>query len=464
MQVKSLGGVGEVTGSCHMVISSGKHFLLDCGMHQGGDPVVRMRRDKFGFQPGKIDAVILSHAHLDHSGLLPKLVSRGFHGPIYCTPATRNLLAIMLEDAANIYFRDIEHANLRKRRSGRRTQTAEYDMADVLAVLEQCVVVPYNQHVELAPGLDVRFLDAGHILGSAVTEITEKGPHETRTLVYSGDLGNTDSVLMRDPEVPETADLVLMESTYGNRDHRALRDTVAELHDVLDSAWQKRGMVLMPAFAVGRTQELLFHLGCLYHAGALKNWQVFLDSPMAIAVTRLYSDWLDALDPQDHRLMAHQNARTLEEFLPCLRFSESVEDSVALNRLNAGAIIIAGSGMCNGGRIRHHLKHRVWLDSTHLVFTGFQAQGTLGRKIVDGADRIRMFGHQFAVRARVHTLGGFSAHAGQSELLAWAGGIGGNPRFHLVHGEPSASEALCEKMKASGFQVAVAVEGEVVEV
>jgi len=243
-----------------------------------------------------------------------------------------------------------------------------------------------------------------------------------------------------------------------------LLDTIKELQDVLDSAWRKRGVVLMPAFAVGRTQELLFHLGCLYHAGALKNWQVFLDSPMAIEVTRLYSSWLDAMDPEDQRLMAHQNARTLEDFLPCLRLSESVDQSIALNRVDAGAIIIAGSGMCNGGRMRHHLKHRIWLDSTHLVFTGFQAKGTLGRQIVDGADRVRMFGHQFAVRAQVHTLGGFSAHAGQSGLLAWARGIGGEPEFRLVHGEPGASDALQAKMAASGLRVRVAAEGDVVEV
>jgi len=453
--VTSHGGVGEVTGSCHLVRAGDQRILLDCGMHQGGDIVTRMRREHFDFAPASIDAVVLSHAHLDHSGLLPLLVSRGFRGVIYCTRPTRNLLAIMLDDAANLYLRDLDYFNLRKRRAGRKPIKPEYSERDVLEVLERCEPLPYHESTQLAADLGLRFLDAGHILGSAVVELTYGTGEDARRLVFSGDLGKEESVLMRSPEVPERADLVLMESTYGNRDHRGLAETVDQLVEVLAQAARQRGNVLMPAFAVGRTQELLYHLGCLYHSGRLKNWHVFLDSPMAIEVTRLYSDWLEALDEHDQRAMAHFGARSLEQFLPGLTLSQTVEDSMSINRMDGGAIIIAGSGMCNGGRIRHHLKHRLWQDNTHLVFTGYQAVGTLGRQLVDGAERVKLFGREYAVRAKVHTLGGFSAHAGQQQLLAWAAAIGGEPAFRLVHGEPEALDTLRGLMAARGQQVEI---------
>ncbi len=463
MEVQSLGGVGEVTGSRHLVRSGRARVLLDCGMHQGGDTVSRLRREALRVKPQRLDAVVLSHAHLDHSGALPLLVNRGFRGPIWCTPATRNLLAIMLDDAANLYFRDLEQVNLRRRRAGEKPWEPEYEQADVLAVLEQCQVLDYHRETEIADGLHLNFLDAGHILGSAIVELHERRGGPSRTLVFSGDLGKSDSVLMRDPEVPARADLVLMESTYGNRDHRSLTDTVEELAGILDQARRERGNLIMPAFAVGRTQELLFHLGCLYHAGRLKNWQVFLDSPMAIEVTALYSQWLDALDEEDQRLLAHYRARTLEQFLPPLRLCATVEESMQINRIDQGAIVIAGSGMCNGGRVRHHLKHRLWQERNHIVFSGFQAAGTLGRQLVEGAERVRMFGHQFAVRAQIHTLGGFSAHAGQSQLLAWAGAIDGGPHFRLVHGEETALAVLREALVEKGIAAEVAVRDERVQ-
>lgn len=464
MKLTSLGGAGEVTGSKHLLETGGKKVLLDCGMHQGGDAITRLRRDSLKVRPQQLSAVVLSHAHLDHSGMLPKLVNRGFHGPIYCTPATRNLLAIMLEDSANLYFRDIEQANIGARRAGRKTVSAEYSMDDVVRVLEQCQTLDYHNEQTLFEGVRLRFLDAGHILGSAIVELSIREDQKDRVLVYSGDLGNRNTVLMCDPEVPARADVVLMESTYGDRDHRPKRDTLDELLEVLETARRQRGNIIMPAFAVGRTQELLFQLGCLYHAGKLNGWQVFLDSPMAIEVTHLYSQWLDAMDEQDQRLLAHHHARSLEAFLPNLTLTPGVGDSMQINRIESGAIIIAGSGMCNGGRVRHHFKHRLWKDNTHIVFSGFQARGTPGRQLVDGADRLRMFGKQFAVRAQVHTLGGFSAHAGRTELIAWAKAIGGAPKFRMVHGEEHALESLRDALIAEGLDAAVAVSGETVEV
>ena len=464
MKLTSLGGVREVTGSKHLLETGGKKVLLDCGMHQGGDSITRLRRDSLKVRPQQLSAVVLSHAHLDHSGMLPKLVNRGFHGPIYCTEATRNLLAIMLEDAANLYFRDIEQANIGARRAGRKTVSAEYSMDDVVRVLEQCQTLDYHSQITLFDDVRLRFLDAGHILGSAIVELTLREHQKDRVLVFSGDLGNRNTVLMRDPEVPARADVVLMEATYGDRDHRPKRETLDELLNILETARRERGNIIMPAFAVGRTQELLFQLGCLYHAGKLKDWQVFLDSPMAIEVTQLYSQWLDSMDEQDQRLLAHHHARSLEAFLPNLTLTPGVGDSMQINRIESGAIIIAGSGMCNGGRVRHHFKHRIWKDNTHIVFSGFQAGGTPGRKLVDGADRLRMFGRPFVVRAQVHTLGGFSAHAGRTELIAWAKAIGGKPRFRLVHGEETALESLRDALIAEGLDAEVAEPGEQVEI
>lgn len=455
----SFGAAQEVTGSCHQLELNGRRYLLDCGMHQGGDTVTRLRKERFAFDPRRVDAVILSHAHLDHSGLLPKLVRRGFRGPIYCTAPTRNLLAIMLEDAANIYLRDLEQVNLKHRRAGSKPLTQMYDMGDVLQALKQCVPVDYHSVVEIADDLALRFHDAGHILGSAVVELTCREDSRQVTVVFSGDIGNAESALVREPEIPATADLVLMESTYGNRDHRPLAETLAELEGVLREAKRDQGVVLMPAFAVGRTQELLFHLGCFWQLGKLEGWKVYLDSPMAIEVTRLYNQWLDELDEQDQRALRHFHARTLEEFLPVLALTPTVEDSIALNAIEHGAIIIAGSGMCNGGRIRHHLKHRLWRENTHLVFAGFQARGTLGRQLVDGAPWVRMFGQRYAVRARIHTLGGFSAHAGRNGLLGWARAIQGRPAFRLVHGESEALKALAHALAAEGRDVTIAEPG-----
>lgn len=455
----SFGGAQEVTGSCHLLAVAGQKILLDCGMHQGSDAVTRMKKEVFRFDPRQIDAVVLSHAHLDHSGLLPRLIKKGYRGPIYCTAPTRNLLAVMLEDAANIYFRDLEHQNLRRRRKGQRVQKPLYKMEDVLRSLEQCQALGYYQKVQVAEGANLTFHDAGHILGSAVVELNLRNDDHQATLVFSGDLGNEDSVLMRKPDVPVSADLVMMEATYGDRDHRPLADTIEELDELIGVAQQDGGVILMPSFAVGRTQELLFHLGQLYHQGKLEGWHVFLDSPMAIEVTRLYDQWLDTFDEDDQRRLRHQGARTLEDFLPILTLTPDVESSMQLNRLNGGAIIIAGSGMCNGGRIRHHFKHRLWRKDTYVVFAGFQARGTLGRQLVEGADFVRMFGERFVNNAKVYTLGGFSAHAGRSQLLQWAKSFPSQAHFRLVHGEPESLTALAELLEQNEIEVSISEPG-----
>lgn len=455
-----LGGVMEVTGSCHLLESEDWRVLLDCGMHQGGDDIDRYKKERFAFRPAEIDAVILSHAHLDHSGLLPKLIHGGFTGAIYCTPATRDLLAILLRDSFGLYSRDLEHENLRRRRAGRKLLDAAYTREDVDAVIDACVCHDYHEPFDAGPGLTVRFFDAGHILGSSIVRLDIDDEGSSKCLVYSGDLGGIDAVLMNDPENPGPADVVMMESTYGDRNHRDIEQSIEELTTILQETWERRGNVIIPAFAVGRTQEILFHLGLMYHRGELDNWHIFLDSPMAIAVTGVYDKWLELLADEDIDRLMLRGKSTLEEFLPNLSLCESTEDSMAINRIKSGAIIIAGSGMCTGGRVRHHIKHRIWNERNTMVFMGFQARGTLGRLLVDGVDTIRLYRETYAVKARIETIGGFSAHAGQRELVRWLQQIEGDPRVLLVHGEERALDALAGKLNELGIDAHVAQPGE----
>lgn len=444
-----LGAAREVTGSCHLVQYEGLQLLLDCGMHQGGDAIKRLAREKFRFRPAAIDAVILSHAHLDHSGLLPLLVNRGFSGNIYCTPGTISLLRILLQDALHLYLKDIEYENKRRDRAGHKRHIEQlYGQADVDRVLELCRPLDYGNRYRLAENISVQLHDAGHILGAAIVELGLSGRGRTRTLVFSGDLGNPDTSLMLPPSQLEKADIVLMESTYGDRDHRNMQATLEEFAAILQEAGAAGGNVLIPSFAVGRTQELLFQLGRFYHQGLLEGWTVYLDSPMASAVTGLYNYYRDMLDPADVALMERNGSSNLTNFLPVLNVTDDVESSRAINDIEHGAIIIAGSGMCTGGRIRHHFKHRLWKSSTHVLIVGYQAAGTLGRLLVDGIDHIKLYGQTIAVKAQIHTLGGFSAHAGQNQLLDWAAAFKTRPRFYLVHGELASMQALKKKMRA----------------
>lgn len=436
------GAAQEVTGSCHLVESGGKRYLLDCGIYQGEQSADR----PFGFDPADIDAVILSHAHLDHSGMLPRLVREGFSGAIHCTHGTARLLRVLLEDALNLYLRDLEYENLRRLRAGKEPQVPLYDRRDVELALEHCEPVDYQIAAAVGPNAQVTFFDAGHILGSAIVELQLGQGADRKTLVFSGDLGNPDTSLMPPPTHLERADVVLLEGTYGDRNHRSYADTLREFEDILQIAAADGGNLLIPAFAVGRTQELLFQLGVLYHQGKLQGWQVFLDSPMGGAVTEIYDEMRHHWHAGDRELMQKYRSRGLREFLPCLTITSSVEESMLINKVKGGAIIIAGSGMCTGGRIRHHFKHRLWQKNTHVLFVGFQAHGTLGRILVSGVKKVKLFGQEILVRAHVHTLGGFSAHAGQSQLLEWAAAFKGEPRFYLVHGEPKALEILSQAL------------------
>jgi len=436
-----LGAIQQVTGSRYLIETrDGARVLLECGMCQGRREDEAHNSAPFSFDPRQLDAVVISHAHIDHSGLLPRLAAEGYRGPIYVTTATSELMQLMLLDAAHIQEKDAEWENKWRARLGREQVKPLYTTLDAEAALKLRQPVEYGQRVEVARGIGVTFHDAGHILGSAIVELDVHDHGLTRRVVFSGDLGNSCTPLMRDPSVLSEADVVLMESTYGDRDHRCDTDTLDELADILQQAHRDGGNVLIPAFAVGRTQDLIFHLGRFYQQGRLPQQAVFLDSPMAIQANAIYHRFHEQFDPKDREELRNNRVTRVEDWLPILRCTPDVEDSMAINRIQSGAIIIAGSGMCNGGRIVHHLKHNLWRQECHIVFPGYQAAGTLGRAIVDGAPTVRVLRQRIAVKARVHTLGGFSAHAGQSQLIDWVKHFDHRPELYLVHGE-------LEKMK-----------------
>lgn len=456
-----LGGTGQVTGSNYLLETSSHRILLDCGMFQGRKEVEAQNANAFPFDPLTIDAVVLSHAHIDHCGRLPKLAKEGFTGPVFSTKASFALLELMLNDAAHLMERDTEWENKRRRRSGKTLLEPLYTVDDVENVLQLRQAVAYSQETEILPGIKLSFHEAGHILGSAIVElkITEQG--ETKTLVFSGDLGNPHSPLLRDPSVLTKADVLLLESTYGDRDHQPLVNTLDELRDALSAAGQSGGNVIIPAFAVGRTQDIIYWLGKLYRDGALPQKHIYLDSPMAIRASEIYAahTGLFNIDDPEFNKVAHKG---WQAWLPGLAYSESAEQSMELNQIEGGAIFIAGSGMCNGGRIRHHLKYNLWRSNAHIIFVGFQAVGTLGRTIIEGKhSSLKILGSEIKIAARIHTLGALSAHADQSQLLQWAGNFKAPlPKLYLVHGEPEASRSLQTSFKRNGWAAKLPSVGE----
>lgn len=464
MLVRFHGAAGEVTGSCHEVEAAGHRLLLDCGLIQGGREDEARNRAPFGFDPAAIDAVVLSHAHIDHCGRLPLLVRRGFRGPIHCTAATADLLRIMLEDSARLAEADAERENRRRPAHAPPAQPL-YDLDDVEATLERLAPHPLDVPRQILPGITLRLREAGHILGSASVELRADEGGRERVLLFSGDVGMCGTPILKDPAPPGRADLVLLESTYGDRLHRPRAETVAELGAVFADAWRDGGNVLIPAFAVGRTQELLYWMAEHYDEWKLSRWQIFLDSPMASKVARVYEHHHALFDADAVRAWRHRNPFTL----PNLVTTSDVAQSQAINRFTGGAIIIAGSGMCNGGRIRHHLRQNLGRPNAHVVFAGYQAAGTLGRRLVDGQREVRIFGEEIHVRAQRHTIGGLSAHADQAGLLDWYGAArdadGGHPKAVLVHGEDRAREPMAEAIaRRFGARTRLARPGDVVEV
>lgn len=451
------GSTDGVTGSMYLLETSHACVLLECGLFQGVKEDEDSNRAPFPFDIKTINAVVLSHAHLDHTGRIPKLIKDGYPGPVFMTRPTNELLEIMLKDAAYLSMRDAEWENKRRRRANKEEIEPLYTMDDVDDALRQFEGIPYGARHEVADGVTVTYHDAGHILGSAIVEIDIKEGGETRKLVFSGDLGNSYAALLRDPVKLHQADVVLLESTYGDRNHKPLQETLDEFRDVIHQANENGGNVLIPAFAVGRTQEIIFYLGELYQKGELNHPAVFLDSPMAIAATEVYHRYQNVFNEEDELAIRQTRSGTLHSYLPVLRYSRTTEESMAINKINSGAIIIAGSGMCDGGRIRHHLKHNLWRRSAHVMIVGYQVHGTPGRALVDGAKTLRIVGEDIAVNAKIHTLGGFSAHAGQQQLLDWAANFKkANPAIYLIHGEDEAKDTLQQKLREAGMSATIA--------
>jgi metallo-beta-lactamase family protein len=439
MEIGFFGAAGEVTGSCHLIEVGGRRILLDCGLIQGDWRDEQRNRAPFPFDPKSIDAVVLSHAHIDHSGRIPLLIRSGFAGPVYTHHASKDLCRIMLKDAGYLAERDAEWENRKRQRKRLPPLLPLFTMQDAVEAMKRFRGMPYGKRRRILPGITVRFADAGHILGSAIVELWLEEGSERRKIVFSGDLGQKGAPILRDPAAVADADLVIMESTYGDRLHRSREETQAEIEAVIAETRGARGNILIPAFAVGRTQDVLYHFARNYDAWGIGDWQIFLDSPMAIQATGVYVRHSNLYDAEAAELWVRNSRRTL---LPNLTLSRTGRQSMQLNRIRSGAIIIAGSGMCNGGRIRHHLKHNVWRNNCHVVIVGFQARGTLGRALVDGAKHIRLWGETIKVEAKIHTIGGLSAHADQAGLLEWYGRFDNRPPVTLVHGEPDAATVL----------------------
>lgn len=442
-----LGAAREVTGSCILVQAGRSRFLVDCGMFQGGGESDRKNARRMPVPPGSIDFVLSTHAHIDHSGLLPKLVRDGFRGAIHCTPPTAELLGVMLPDSGHIQEREAEWRSRRRERGGKGEVAPLYTEADALAVLPALRPVPYGQAFSPGPAVTARFLDAGHILGSAIVTVTVRDEGKEKVLVFSGDLGHRGLPIVRDPQPVPRADALVIESTYGNRVHKGMAETVEEfVHAVDDTLHRKRGNVIIPAFAVGRAQDILYLLTDLTRKGRLSGITLYIDSPLASEATRITMRHPEVHDEETRDVFAWSAAHPGALKIVPVR---SAEESRALNEIRGGAILMAGSGMCEAGRIKHHLKHNLWRRECSILIVGFQAQGTLGRKIVDGAKRVRIFGEEIAVAADVYTIGGLSAHADRDDLLAWAGRFESPPREVLVaHGEESVSLEFARALSA----------------
>ncbi len=451
MNITFLGAAGEVTGSCTLVDTGSTRFLVDCGMFQGGAEAYRknLAALELGFDVRELDFVLLTHAHIDHSGLLPRLAMLGFRGPIYATPATVDLLSVLLPDSAHIQEKEAEWQLRHRHRRGRGPQGVAaplYSVMQAQAALQLLTPVPYATPRQVAVDVTVSFNDAGHILGSAWLSVTVGQGKRQRHLVFSGDLGMPDRLVLNDPvRPPRTADLLLVESTYGNRLHRNIAETEDEIVAAFDRTHAAGGNLIIPAFAVGRTQELLCMLIRLVRQKRLGAQKIYVDSPMADLATRITLAHPELLDAESRDLLAWQAAHPDRLHI---EFVADIERSKALNAVRHGAVIISASGMCDAGRIKYHLRENLPRSESTVLITGFQAAGTLGRRLVDGARLVRIFGEQIPVRARIYTVGGLSAHADQAALLGWLKGFATPPgRAFVVHGESGAAQALQEAIR-----------------
>jgi len=451
-----LGASRNVTGSRYLVETSNVKLLVDCGLYQ--ERKFQHRNwEPFRVPPHELDAVLLTHAHLDHCGLLPKLVNEGFQGRVICTPATADITKIILLDSAHLQEEDAAYKKKRHIREGRQGPYPEiplYTVADAEATFPLFSTVEYNQPASLDGGITATFHDAGHVLGSAMIKLIISQGEEKRSIVFSGDIGRWDRPILEDPSVFSKTDYIVMESTYGDREHEDNREIGDELADIVTSTYEAGGHVIIPSFALQRAQEILYYLNILQMEDRIPDLKVYLDSPMAIRVTEVFKRY-DELFDREMKALLRQHRSPFE--FPGLTMVETVEESKALNNLNEPAMIIAGSGMCTGGRIKHHLANNISRPETTVLFTGYQAVGTLGRRILDGAKSVRIHGQQHAVRARIEQIHGFSAHADRDDLLKWLSKLTAHPkRIFITHGEVKTAEQFHAFLTAkTGFEASV---------
>jgi metallo-beta-lactamase family protein len=447
IKLSFFGAAENVTGSRYLLEANGLRFLVDCGLYQEWELKGR-NWEPFPFPPDTIDAVLLTHAHVDHCGLLPKLVKEGFQGKIYCTDATAEIAQIVLLDAAHLQEEDAEFKRRRHEREGRQGPHPDiplYTTDDAKASFPLFSPVKYEQPVQIEDGIEATYHDAGHILGSSMIKVKVRQNSDERTIIFSGDVGRWDKPILRDPTIFDAADYVLVESTYGDRLHEDSTDIDERLSDVINSTRKAGGNVIIPAFAVERSQEVLYHLNELLIEDRIPHLMVFMDSPMAIRVTEVFEHYPELFDEEMNELIRRRESPF---DLPGLKMTRTVDESKAINHIKGTVIIMAGSGMCTGGRIKHHLIQNISRPESTILFVGYQAAGTLGRQIVDGAKNVRILGQMHPVRARVAQIHGFSAHADKGELFRWLSGLKKSPRHLFVtHGEPDAAQSFAKFLR-----------------
>ncbi len=445
MIVRSFGGVEGVTGSCHLVKVGHLNVLVDCGMFQGIDE--DKNYEPFRFNPEDIDYLILTHSHIDHIGRVPLIVKKGFKGKIICTKPTYHLARIMLLDAAKVMKEEYKVNYKKALRKGKPEEVKPtlYDDDDVFYAMEFFkIMLDYDQEYSLSKDIKIVFRNAGHILGSAYLEMYFKEDNKTKKVIFSGDLGTDNKLVIKDIEYPTYADVIFIESTYGNRNHKTLEESINEFKTAIIESFKGGGNIVIPTFALERAQEILFLLRKMYDNGELPQCKIFLDSPLAISATKLFLQFSNHLNGEVKKML---NEGKNPFVFPWVYFTESPEESKRINDIESGAIILAGSGMCNGGRIKHHLKHNLWRENSSIIFIGYQAQETLGRKIVDGAKYIKIYGEDIIVKAKIYTINGFSAHADQNGLLNFIKKTKGLENIFIIHGEPEIMKVFKEKIK-----------------
>lgn len=462
MKIEFLGGVRTVTGSCFIIKDNDFTIMIDCGMFQGKSEYRERNYLHHIYAPKKIDALLLTHAHIDHSGMIPRFVKNGFNGKIYATKPTVDLCAVMLPDSAHIQEMDVKWQNKKNKKLGRSAIEPLYTVDDANACLKYFIPVPYNEKISIHPRVEVVFHDAGHILGSSFIEmIIDHGGKKTK-IVFSGDLGPKGQAIIKDPEIIADADVLLIESTYGDRLHKSKEDTYTEFKQILSESLHKKGNILIPAFAIERTQEIIYTLAKLFKSHEIPPIPVYIDSPLAISATEIFKQNIQCFD-EETRDILNSNDNPLE--FPGLSYIKTTEESKRLNDTAKGAIIIAGSGMCTAGRIIHHLQNNLYKPESSVIFVGFQAEGTLGRRLIEGAKQVKIYGVDVAVNATIHTLGGFSAHADKNGLIEWIGAIKNDKlKIFIVHGEESASLTFGEYVRSQlSHSVHVPEWGEIVD-